>query len=246
MTRTQILLVDPHQLSREGLKRLLDGESCDVTGARSLDEAGDQIEKGLRPELIVVAFEDSASDVQAAMIQYIRTNFASLKVIVIANNISPALLSHALSAGVCACLLRDISTEALTGSIQLVLLGQQVFPTQAAMLLLGTRTHGQQSSNANGHVQNIEEQLRPRGVSSREGQILKSLLHGLPNKMIARELGISEATVKVHVKALLRKVNAHNRTQAAVWGLANGFGENTSPEHLAEASLPATDRIAVG
>ncbi len=229
MTRTQILLVDPHQLSREGLKRLLDGEAYDVTGVRSLGEAGEQIEKGLRPELIIVAFEDSASDDQSTMIQYIRTNFASLKVIVIANNISPALLSHALSAGVCACLLRDISTEALTGSIQLVLLGQQVFPTQAAMLLLGTRTHGQQSSNANGHVQNIEEQLRPRGVSGREGQILKSLLNGLSNKMIARELGISEATVKVHLKALMRKVNAQNRTQAAVWGLANGFGDEPAP-----------------
>src|SRR5713226_4190606 len=110
MTRTQILLVDPHQLSRECLKRLLDGESYDVTGARSLDEAGQQIEKGLRPELIVVAFENSASDDQSAMIQYIRTNFASIKVMVIANNISPALLSHLLDAGVCSCLLRDIST----------------------------------------------------------------------------------------------------------------------------------------
>ncbi len=164
MTRTQILLVDPHQLSREGLKRLLDGESCDVTGARSLDEAGDQIEKGLRPELIVVAFEDSASDVQTAMIQYIRTKFASLKVMIIASNISPALLSHALTAGVSACLLRDISTEALTGSIQLVLLGQQVFPPQAAMIPLGTRGHAQPS----GQGQNFEEQLRPRGVSARD------------------------------------------------------------------------------
>jgi len=225
MTRTQILLVDPHQLSREGLKRLLDGEAYDVTGVRSLGEAGEQIEKGLRPELIIVAFEDSASDDQSAMIQYIRTNFASIKVMVIANNISPALLSHLLDAGVCSCLLRDISTEALTGSIQLVLLGQQVFPTQAAMLLLGTRGHAQPS----GQGQNFEEQLRPQGVSAREGQILKSLLNGLSNKMIARELGISEATVKVHLKALMRKVNAQNRTQAAVWGLANGFGEETPP-----------------
>jgi len=224
MTRVQILLVDPHQLSREGLKRLLVGESYDVIGARSLDEAGEQIEKGLLPELIVVAFEDAASDDQSAMIQYIRTNFASTKVMVIANNISPALLTPALSAGVCACLLRDISTEALTGSIELVLLGQQIFPTQAAMLLLGTRSHGEQD----GHAQNIEEQLRPRGVSRREGQILKGLLHGLSNKMISRELGISESMVKVYLTALMRKVNAQNRTQAAVWGLANGFGEGTT------------------
>ena len=64
---------------------------------------------------------------------------------------------------------------------------------------------------------------------TREGQILKSLLNGVSNKMIARELGISEATVKVHLNALMRKVNAQNRTQAAVWGIANGFGEETPP-----------------
>jgi two-component system nitrate/nitrite response regulator NarL len=70
-----------------------------------------------------------------------------------------------------------------------------------------------------------EQAQRTRSVSGREGEILRSLLSGHSNKMIARQLGISEATVKVHLKGVMRKINAQNRTQAAMWGLANGFGE---------------------
>jgi two-component system nitrate/nitrite response regulator NarL len=56
-------------------------------------------------------------------------------------------------------------------------------------------------------------------LSDRERQILSCLIHGQSNKVIARELDIAEATVKVHVKGLLRKLRAANRTQAAVWAL---------------------------
>jgi two-component system, NarL family, nitrate/nitrite response regulator NarL len=54
-------------------------------------------------------------------------------------------------------------------------------------------------------------------LSAREAQILVHLTRGASNKLIARGLGVAEATVKVHVKAILRKVNAANRTQAAMW-----------------------------
>ena len=64
-----------------------------------------------------------------------------------------------------------------------------------------------------------------RSLSGREGEILGKLLLGHSNKMIARELAISEATVKVHLKVLLRKLKARNRTQAAIWAIENGYGE---------------------
>ena len=114
------------------------------------------------------------------------------------------------------------TSEALSRSIELVMLGQQIFPTQAALALVGNRSSGPAYA---GNALPSETTLRTRGVSGREGEILRSLLSGHSNKMIARQLGISEATVKVHLKAVMRKINAQNRTQAAVWGLANGFGE---------------------
>ena len=54
--------------------------------------------------------------------------------------------------------------------------------------------------------------------------VLRCLLHGHSNKIIARDLGITDSTVKVHLKAVLRKINASNRTQAAIWALNHGLG----------------------
>jgi DNA-binding CsgD family transcriptional regulator len=62
-----------------------------------------------------------------------------------------------------------------------------------------------------------------RALSPREAEILQILLDGSSNKMIARRLGISEATVKVHLKALMRKIGVTNRTQVALWALHNGI-----------------------
>jgi two-component system, NarL family, nitrate/nitrite response regulator NarL len=62
-----------------------------------------------------------------------------------------------------------------------------------------------------------------RGLSPREQEILQSLVTGASNKLIAIKLGITEATVKVHLKTLLRKIDVNNRTQAAIWAMNNGF-----------------------
>ena len=61
-------------------------------------------------------------------------------------------------------------------------------------------------------------------LSARELQVLEELTKGASNKNIARNLGISAGTVRVHVKSLLRKLELDNRTQAAVWAIATGFG----------------------
>jgi two-component system nitrate/nitrite response regulator NarL len=231
MDSIKILLVDPHQLSREGLKRLLDSETHAVIGAaRSLDDAADQIAKGLAPDLLICGLEDSAPGDQSAIVDQIRTRFPNLKLVILANSVSSSLLLQAINAGINAYLLRDMSLEALSRSLELVMLGQQVFPTQAALMLVANRSAG--PANA-GSGLSSEAALRTRGVSGREGEILRSLLSGHSNKMIARQLGISEATVKVHLKAVMRKINAQNRTQVAVWGLANGFGEEVTEPKLA-------------
>jgi two-component system, NarL family, nitrate/nitrite response regulator NarL len=60
-------------------------------------------------------------------------------------------------------------------------------------------------------------------LTSREAEVLRRLARGQCNKLIARDLGIADATVKVHVKSLLRKLRVLNRTQAAVWAVSNGF-----------------------
>jgi two-component system nitrate/nitrite response regulator NarL len=68
-----------------------------------------------------------------------------------------------------------------------------------------------------------------RGLSPREQEILQALVTGASNKMIAIRLGITEATVKVHLKTLLRKIDVNNRTQAAIWAMNNGFTADGAP-----------------
>ena len=73
------------------------------------------------------------------------------------------------------------------------------------------------------------------GLSEREEQILRDLVKGLSNKIIARKLDIAEATVKVHLKSILRKIRVANRTQAAIWALENGYGADSPASRAAAA-----------
>jgi two-component system nitrate/nitrite response regulator NarL len=90
------------------------------------------------------------------------------------------------------------------------MMGEKVFPTNLASMLL-----------------NLDSTPSPmksvRGLSPREQDILQALVSGSSNKVIAFKLGITEATVKVHLKTLLRKIDVNNRTQAAIWAMNNGF-----------------------
>jgi DNA-binding CsgD family transcriptional regulator len=89
-------------------------------------------------------------------------------------------------------------------------------------------------------------------LSDRERSILHCLIQGASNKMIARRIGIAESTVKVHVKTILRKIRAHNRTQAAIWAMSNNVFTSTreagllshSPVLLLDNSGTDVPRIA--
>jgi two-component system nitrate/nitrite response regulator NarL len=114
-----------------------------------------------------------------------------------------------MAAGADGFLAKTVSPEALVQSLQLVMMGEKVYPTNLASLLAEAGAPVPQDSL--------------RGLSAREQEILHLLVTGASNKAIAIRLGITEATVKVHLKTVLRKVDVGNRTQAAVWALNNGF-----------------------
>lgn len=80
-------------------------------------------------------------------------------------------------------------------------------------------------------------------LSDRESQVLQCLVNGSSNKLIARDLAISEATVKVHVKGLMRKIRASNRTQAAIWAMNHYFAEprTTTSANLSPSRPPFAD-----
>jgi two-component system, NarL family, nitrate/nitrite response regulator NarL len=210
-----LFLIDPNQLFREGLRRLLQADRFRILGeAGSLAEASALLAVELRPDLVVLETEQFEAGAAGAFVGSCRGRFPEAKIVVLTGECSRASLSLAVNWSVDAYLLKDMSPEALTQSLHLAMLGQQIFPT------------GQMAPLLNADLRRPPAEMRDvaaRGLSPRETQILRHLANGCSNKMIARELNISEATVKVHLNALLRKVRAANRTQAAMWALNNGM-----------------------
>jgi len=249
-----VLIVDPHQLSREGLKLLLAGDTYEVIGATTaLDAALLAIAGGVRPDLLVVALPAAGESVQAASqntaLQQIRAVVPGCKIVLLANAISPALLAQATEWRVNALLHGDMSREVLVHSLHLVMLGQAIFPAAAPSCEPADNAAKTPEIAAFRSV----ALHSIRRMSDREGHVLRLLLSGHSNKMIARDLAISEATVKVHMKAVLRKLNVRNRTQAAMWAAANGFAETSGspfpapPAHsrpLAAIAAPRIGRVA--
>ena len=205
MTSGSVLLIDASRLFREGLRRIFSGssfaavhESCSVPDALPLIES-------LQPSLVLVDFPDAGEALPEGIGQ-IRAAAPSTRIVVLTETIRADRFAEALSAGVDGYLLKNMSADALDQSLRLVLLGEKVFPTDLARLLIGAMTRNDAAQM--GHV---------NGLSHREMQILGYLLNGAQNKQIARDLEICEGTVKVHLKTILKKIGVQNRTQAAIW-----------------------------
>lgn len=133
-------------------------------------------------------------------------------VVVLTGTLDAEIMTKAIQAGADGFLMKDMSMEALAQSLRLVMVGETVFPSALAALLIGGRLNGA-----------AYQAVPHKGVSKREAQVLRCLQNGSSNKTIANHLRITEATVKIHLKSLLRKIEVSNRTQAALWGLNNGF-----------------------
>ncbi len=149
--------------------------------------------------------------------------------VLLLEDISQPQLVTAFRSGAYTLLLRRSSCEALIATLKLVLDGVSVLPTDLLDALLGAReapvalvpalAPEVDTTSASPDV------VRSFGLSTREYSVAQNLREGLSNKEIARLLGITEATVKVHVKAILRKARVRNRTQVAMWAARLGLEE---------------------
>lgn len=229
MQNVEIMLIDSNKLFREGMKRLLDNSPFVISAeADSLEDGLGGMAEDIAPQLALVEFDAGSDDVQE--LHALRERHPEVKLVVLAattRNIHH--LARCFEAGADAYLLKNISPEALKQSLKLVLLGEKVFPTKLAALLVSGQVEAHRPPTASADLE---------GLSEREVQILRCLLNGHPNKVIAKKLNITEATVKVHLKGVLKKINAANRTQAAIWALNNGLSS--------EGPLPARPRRVGG
>lgn len=218
MQPARVYIVERSRLLREVLRKVLAGPDFFVSGdAETLADVLD-INVNDAPDLILL--DHSASDtLPADDIRLLRQRLTELRIVILGNDLSAASLKQCFDTGVDGYLLKTVSVPALIQSLRLVLIGEKVFPTTLAALLVGGDLNSPPAMSKDGDA---------AGLSRRETEILQGLLHGFANKVIAHRLAIAESTVKVHLKGVLRKIRVTNRTQAAIWALNHGMGGTTS------------------
>jgi two-component system nitrate/nitrite response regulator NarL len=220
--RTPILHIDRNQLFREGLRRILDGSSFYVMfEASSFADGVEQI--AVQSPGIVIIDTNGYGEVLPELMENVRVSAMPPRVVMLTDTIAIPRLVGALTAGIDGYLLKDMSTDALKQSLSLVLMGEKVFPTDLAHLLINNRFTAQTNGASDSG----------RILSARETEILACLVNGHSNKAIANRLQITEGTVKMHLKGVLKKINAQNRTQAAIWALQNGIAADITSETVA-------------
>jgi two-component system nitrate/nitrite response regulator NarL len=218
MGQVETVLVGSKTLMREGLKQLLAGSPISITSeAHRLGDVPALIAGGKSADLVLFDLHEFNDEIAEA-VRDLKSRYPKTRIVMLTDTLDGPQLSASLAAGVDGYLMKEISCEALLQSLQLVMLGEKVFPTDLVTLLIkGTPT------TPRGGRRNVSEAVKERGLSERELQILQCLAQGDSNKSIANRLEITEATVKVHVKSLLRKIQANNRTQAAIWAVNQGL-----------------------
>jgi two-component system nitrate/nitrite response regulator NarL len=171
-------------------------------------------------------------DEVAASIRLVRSLLPDGKIALVAETVRPIDAQRLLALSTEAGIFNLGSRDALLKVLEFIFLDQRmfVFPKSIATNSKGvteppkdSQSHEPSRLGINGH-----------SLSLRENQVLASLVEGKSNKLIARVCHISEATVKVHLKAILRKLEARNRTQAAIWAIKHGY-QNHFPEHKGSA-----------
>lgn len=212
MDGTPVLHIDRNQLFREGLRRILDDSPFYVSfEASSFPDGASQL-VAQKPGIVIID-TDGYGEILPELMLSARSVAVPPRVVVLTNAVAIPRLASALSAGVDGYLLKDMSAEALKQSLRLVMMGEKVFPTDLADLLINNRFV----------TQNGGATERSSTLSDRETEILACLVNGHSNKAIANRLQITEGTVKVHLKGVLKKIHAQNRTQAAIWALQHGI-----------------------
>ncbi|WP_195904213.1 LuxR C-terminal-related transcriptional regulator [Microvirga lotononidis] len=213
---------------REGLRHVLSStrfrlHSENLTrGEVSLDPLDQE-----SPLLFIIDASLYPSDL-ADGIWSLKQRYGQARIVVLSDSFNLEGMKSAFQSGADGYCLASTGCEALIKYLDLVMLGEVVFPSAAFLSAIsGSSDSADQprdsssirmqplpvSSMSEGHDSPI------RTLSSREAEILQCLMQGAPNKVIARKLDVAEATVKVHIKAILRKIRVANRTQAAMWAV---------------------------
>ena len=206
----RVLVVDDHAVVREGLRAFLElQDSIEVVGeAGDGHEAVDQATR-LVPDVVLMDLVMPRLDGLEAM-RVLRASLPAMRVIVLTSFLDDAMLLPALRAGAAGYLLKNAQPQEIARAVRAAHAGEALLDPVVAARVVETLA-------AEGREQPIDR------LTPREREVLILIGRGFPNKLIARELGLSEKTVKTHVGRVLAKLGVTDRTQAAVLAVRAGL-----------------------
>jgi two-component system nitrate/nitrite response regulator NarL len=230
------ILIGKRSLLSEGVARILRSAHFRIDASVSCAEdlIGGEVHSQQSLFLVIHTCDDF--DVTARQIELLRSTCRDARIAVVADRYPLDDLVSAFRAGANAYFSELTTSDVFIKSIELVMMGETVIPP-ALLSFVADPENGRLDDSRLDDICLGDDKheillTRQSGVdpqfSPREKLILGCLIDGDSNKSIARKVEISEATVKVHVKAILRKIRVHNRTQAAIWGMNNGWFARTS------------------
>lgn len=207
---SSIMLVDDHPLLRKGLQQLIElSDALEVVAQVGSGAEALQLGIELDPDLILLDLNMQGMD-GLETLEKLREAGVTSRIVMLTVSDADEDVIAAISRGADGYLLKDMEPEQMLTQIERALTGKMVM-SEAVTEALATAIRRPQ----------VNPEAKLDSLTGRELEILQLIAKGLSNKLIARELDISDGTVKVHVKHLLKKLGLRSRVEAAVWMINN-------------------------
>jgi len=216
----KVLLIDDHTLFRVGLEGLLASRGIEIVASVSSGQECLRLIEELTPDITLLDMRMPGIN-GLSVLKTIREHTQELPVVMLTTSTEENDLLESLRSGAQGYLLKDMEPDALVLALRDIVDGKTVVAPDLAPIL-AKAVQGKPAKE-------LEKETSPFAkLTPRETEILGLLAEGLSNKAIARNLGISDGTVKLHVKAILRKLDVHSRVEAAVMAVERGFSRNNT------------------
>lgn len=203
----RLVIADDHAVVRTGLAQLLlTEEDVELVGAAANGEEAVSLCKELRPDVVLMDLEMPSLDGIEATRQ-IRALEGETAIVILTSFSDRERILSAIDAGAVGYVLKDAEPDELVRAVRAAAEGEAPLDPKAARELLSARARTSPADL----------------LSEREREVLAMVAEGLPNKLIARQLSISEKTVKAHLTSIFRRIDVTDRTQAALWAQRNGL-----------------------
>jgi DNA-binding NarL/FixJ family response regulator len=204
----RVVLCDDHVMVREGLKRVIDGvDGIEVVASASDGAEGVEATVRLRPDVVLMDLAMPGVDGVEAT-RRIAAQAPGSRVVVLTSFAEQAQVLDAIDAGATGYVLKDASVDEVVRAVHAAAAGDAPLDPRVARVVVSRSTGGDPF----------------RVLSEREREVLSLVAEGVPSKVIARRLGITEPTVRAHLTRIYRQIGVDDRTQAALWAVAHGMG----------------------